>query len=45
MKNNDRRKTPKRISNLIDYLVVRCIKILWIMCLLIVEVDWFLSGY
>lgn len=27
MKNNDRRKTSKRISNAIDYLVIRCIEI------------------
>lgn len=33
MKNNDRRKTSKRISNAIDYLVIRCIEIPWIMCL------------
>lgn len=31
MKNKDRRKTPKRISNVIDYLVIRCIEILRIM--------------
>lgn len=31
MKNKDRRKTPKRILNVIDYLVIRCIEILRIM--------------